>query len=214
MRLLVKTFTVLAAISVTGCSATNVGLGNREVPSLPDVKPSYVYSAYEFNRAQQAMTISVDEFKGNFEVYPPVSLFDLFREGSSSASLSVDITKADSSSPWEFNLVTSYSGEEWMFHDELDIKSSAGVFIYNLDSSNRNDQTTDSGTVTEFAGSSLSKNEIDLFCRVIDQNDVKARLSGTGGNVQSITGLVPNADKLKSSCIIWYGLKQGLELSK
>lgn len=160
-----------------------------------------------FIDAISQLEVFQDEFKGNYEIYATSDVQNwTLDENGNYYSVEIDITKSDSKSQWKFNIVTFYWGEDWIFHRELNIKSSKGVM--NLKLSSYNKKVNDDGTVTENSSATVSKVQSDKFCKILSGSNVIFRLRGSDGDVQGNVeeGSIYNNLLL---CTVYQGLLQG-----
>ena len=209
MKLLILGISVVTTVGLlAGCSSQVL------TPPTPTPSPVNSVDPALFKAAKNLYKVSVDEFKGNVEMFATPKKSMNFRETSVSDAwglLMVDITRANETAPYEFQLVSYYDGNDWMFHDEVDLKSDSGTFIGAVDSTTRNDQAQDGGRVTELGMQTLKKAQVAGFCKVFASNNIRVRLSGTNGQVTDMTSsLSPSAYKsIAAGCTIWQGLQQG-----
>lgn len=212
-----KVFTVVVLLGLLGgCAATSAlpgqSFSGSSSPSASPLPSFETVSSAQFAKAKAAFSVEVDEFNGHSEVYvhPDTSMF--FKDESGRAMVVVGITRHDDKSKWNFNLMTVYGGQEWLFHDTLDLKTENGVFNLTIDDLSRDDQVGNGGSVSEIAGTNLNDSQIESFCNVISGRKPKGRLSGTSGGVKEVVGFLPNAGDLRNGCTIWYGVQNGMKL--
>jgi hypothetical protein len=211
----IKLLTVLACASLlTACSASTsaTDLASLDAPSATPTPAYKIVSPERFKAALATYKSSVDEFNGHTEITPKSMTGIFFSDGIGHASVLLGFSKHDSKSEWKLALVSNYWGDDWLFHDTLDLKSSSGVVTLDVDPLTRDDQVSN-GSVTEIAVTNLDSTQTDQICNVLQGKKPKARLTGTGGAVTDVVGFLPNAKLLRDGCTIWYGLQSGYKAS-
>ena len=166
----------------------------------------------EFRKSLQMLKVEVDEFKGNYEIFPKGNLNQYILQGTTAVRLTANITKRNENSPWIFGLTPEYSGEDWLNLDEVNIKSASSVLNYS-DVIIVNSNVLDGGRVYEIGRIILTNQEAEKFCKLINEQDIKFRLSGSGGKILQVTGDMPVtlSSTLKASCQVFGGLLQGFK---
>jgi hypothetical protein len=198
---------------VTSCSSGN----SSSITTLPtdnaELEPTLAnVSKAEFDTALKNVDVTVDEFKGNYEIFgkgdPNITV------GSNVMSLTLALSREKSNSEWRTNFVSGYAGADWMFHDEWNLKSTKGILSVNIDSSIRDDQA-ESGYVTELAIYPANDDEVAMFCEVTSGSEVRFRLRGSRGSVKEVTGDMSRSaiNEARDICAIYSGLKQGFTVS-
>jgi hypothetical protein len=169
------------------------------------------YSAISKSAFQDALSqleVSQDEFVGNYEIFGnPNTDYWTQDEDGNYFDLSVDLTKKDSKSKWKFVMVSYYSGENWIFHNEMNLKSSKGKLNLKIPSVSRD---VDSGNVSETGALTLTNSQISSFCKIMSGNDVTFRLRGNSG---SVTGAIQDGSISYNLalCTVYQGLLQGFK---
>ncbi len=166
----------------------------------------------EFRKSLQMLKVEVDEFKGNYEIFPKGNLNQYVIQGTTALRLTANITKRNENSPWIFSLTPEYSGEDWLNHDEVNIKSDSTIINYS-DVIIVNSNVLDGGRVYEIGRIILTNKEVEKFCKLINEKNIKFRLSGSGGKILQVTGDMPStlSSTLKASCQVFAGLLQGFK---
>jgi hypothetical protein len=122
-------------------------------------------------------------------------------------TIGLSFTKEDEESPWETFLVSAYNGEDWIFHDEANLKSSRGVLnLENLESLNRD---VSGGKVTEYSVIDLTEETFNKYCDIIQADNVLFRLRGT--EISDVQGQMTETSRRaeKAMCVVGLGLRQG-----
>jgi hypothetical protein len=205
---------LIAATVVLGTA----GCGGVSTPHASPTPTSLfpLVSASEFHAALLKLTVTKDEFKGNYEVNESVPVSAWLANGTSYANLGLDLTRADDKAPWKILVISAFFGNDWMFHNSIDLKSSSGVFTLAVETRTRNDQTGGAGMVSEIALTSVKDADVAALCKVASGSNLKARFSGTSGTIRSVTGLLSSraASSLRHECTVFSGLLQGMKVSK
>jgi hypothetical protein len=168
-------------------------------------------SQAEFRKSLSVLKVSIDEFKGNYEIYPKASVDQYIIEENYNFSLSSNITKRNQKSPWVFGLTSVFNGEDWLSHDEISIKSDS--LTLNLDNVVIVNSNIIEGKYFEMGYRSLTDKQVISFCKVINGQNIKFRLNGGGGEILEVTGNLPSASRnnFKASCTVFNGLLQGMK---
>lgn len=188
------------------CNKNNSGKLVWSSPKLKSV------SREVFRKSLSVMKVSLDEFEGNYEIYPKGDLNQYVIQGKTAFRLSSNITKRDKNSAWVFSLVPDYSGEDWLNLDEINIKSDFSILNYD-DVIIINSNVLDGGRVYEIGRKILTNQQAEKFCTLINEQNIKFRLSGVGGKTLQVTGNMPTTLKnsLNASCQVFVGLLQGFK---
>ena len=163
-------------------------------------------SKIAFEDALSQLEVFQDEFVGNFEIYGnPNSDYWTQDEEGNYFDLSLDLVKKDKKSKWKVMMITFYSGEDWIFHNEMNLKSSKGKL--NLSVSNV-DRDVDDGSVSESGAIILTNTQRLSYCKIMSGNNVTFRLRGNGGDV---VGDVQDGSISYNLalCTVYQGLLQG-----
>ena len=163
-------------------------------------------SKIAFEDALSQLEVFQDEFVGNFEIYGnPNSDYWTQDEEGNYFDLSLDLVKKDKKSKWKVMMLTFYSGEDWIFHNEMNLKSSKGKL--NLSVSNV-DRDVDDGSVSESGAIILTNTQRLSYCKIMSGNNVTFRLRGNGGDV---VGDVQDGSISYNLalCTVYQGLLQG-----
>jgi hypothetical protein len=159
-----------------------------------------------FQKALNQVQVAQDEFLGNYEIfaYPSVDNWT-FGEEDDHFELSLNLTKKDTKSKWQFTMTAFYWGEDWIFHNEVNLKSSKGILNLKTFSVSRD---VEDGQVYEFAARPLTTSERLKFCKIIGGSNVTFRLRGNSGDV---TGMMQDSaiSNNSSLCTVYQGLLQG-----
>ena len=166
----------------------------------------------DFRTSLSSLKVTVDEFKGNYEIFPEGRSESLSKKDKMVFGLSSNVTRYDNESGWEFTLTSTYAGQDWMFHDEVDVKSDSKVISF-PEVELVYDKVLDNGVVTEFGAYTMTTKEAVKFCEIINGKNIKFRLSGTRGDILEISGQMSTAsqDNFKASCKVFAGILQGLK---
>lgn len=159
-----------------------------------------------FQDALGQVQVTQDEFVGNYEIFANGSVDDWTQdEENNYFHLSLNLAKENTKSKWEFIMTSFYWGEDWIFHNEVNLKSSRGNLNLKTTSVDRD---VEDGKVSEFAARSLSTSERLRFCRVISGSNVTFRLRGNAGDV---TGMMQDSTISNNSalCTVYKGLIKG-----
>ena len=163
-------------------------------------------SKIAFEDALSQLEVFQDEFVGNFEIYGnPNSDYWTQDEEGNYFDLSLDLVKKDKKSKWKVMMLTFYSGEDWIFHNEMNLKSSKGKL--NLSVSNV-DRDVDDGSVSESGAIILTNTQRLSYCKIMSGNNVTFRLRGNGGDVVGDVQDGSISYKL-ALCTVYQGLLQG-----
>lgn len=168
-------------------------------------------SQTDFRNALKLMSVEIDEFEGNYEVFSEKSSKTLTIQGKTAFGLSLAFTKDSEDSAWTYYLTSNYLGQDWVNHDVINIKSSVSTLSFR-DVMSINKNVLDYGSVAELGAYEMTKSEVLKFCALLKGNNVKFRLSGTGGKIIDVTGDMtkPAQTSLKAACVVFNGLLQGL----
>ena len=185
---------------------TKTVFGKCPTPALQKI------STDDFRRSLAKMTVSVDEFKGNYEIFPRNEFRDLVKQDSYLFGVTPSITKADEKSEWIFALTSSYRGNDWLFHYEINLKSDTRTLNLPRVILISKDILGGGRGVDEFGVYQMSNKEADDFCTLIAGESIKFRLLGSSG-VNSLTGTmsVKSLDSSRAICQVFSGLKQGFK---
>ena len=159
-----------------------------------------------FEDALSQVKVFQDEFVGNYEIYGyPNSDYWTQDEERNSFDLSLDLVKKNKKSKWEFMMITFYSGEDWIFHDEINLKSSKGKLNLSVTNVGRD---VDDGYVSENGARVLTNSQRLSYCKIISGDNVTFRLRGKGG---SVTGDMQDGSISYNLalCTVYQGLLQG-----
>lgn len=215
-KLLYVSGVTLLAFSITSCGSEskNAAVNSKTEDSSRSNSVSKKISQVEFDTALKTAKISKDEFIGNYEILFDPGIEVQTKIDGAWLNLSGDITKKDEKSDWEFILISSYIGKDWMFHDEINIKSPNGILNFDDIISVSQDVLGGSG-VSELSSRKLNEKEIQEFCYILDSNEVQFRLRGNG-KVLSLIGPMKESAIIdnRNLCTIYSGLKQGLIVTK
>jgi len=215
-KLLYVSGVTLLAFSITSCGSEgkNAAVNSKTEDLSGSNSASKKISQVELDTALKTAVISKDEFIGNYEILFNPRVETQTKIDDSWLSLSGDITKKDEKSDWEFILVSHYFGKDWMFHNEINIKSPNGIVNFN-DIISVSRQVLDGGNVSEFSSRKLNEKEIQEYCYILDSNEVQFRLRGNGKVLSQIGPMEESAiiDN-RNLCTIYSGLKQGLIITK
>jgi hypothetical protein len=159
-----------------------------------------------FQEALSQVKVTQDEFVGNYEIFAYGSVDNwTLDEEDNYFDLSLNLTKKDKKSKWKFTMTSFYWGEDWIFHNEVNLKSSKGTLNLKTLLVSKD---VDDGKVTEFGARSLTTSERLRFCKIIGGSNVTFRLRGNSGDV---TGMMQDSAILNnlSLCTVYLGLLQG-----
>ena len=163
-------------------------------------------SKIAFEDALSQLEVAQDEFLGNYEIFgnPNFDYWTQDEEGNY-FDLSLDLTKKDKKSKWKFNLITYYTGEDWIFHNEMNLKSSKGKLNLAVISVDRD---VDDGSVSERGVLTLTNSQRLNYCKIMSGNNVTFRLRGNDGDV---VGDVQDGSISYNLalCTVYQGLLQG-----
>jgi hypothetical protein len=197
--------TITSALLFSACSSAQVGKKPEET------KPKNQITQAEFQSALEMLQIKTSEWReGIFVNEPEGSSSSNALQGKVSASLSLSLNKIDSKADWKFNVGGIYFGEEWMFHQAIDIKSTTGVVNIAVKPSSRLERV-EVGFVYEVSATDLSKTETESLCKVGEGQSLKFRISGLGKTGEAVRTIeVGKANSIKNLCLVYRGLQQGL----
>jgi len=216
-KLLFVSGVTLLALSITSCgSESDKGGSKSGIKDSAGLNDTFKnISQEEVDSALKDAKILKDEFIGNYEIFFIPNEKTLTKVEDSYIGLSIDITRKDEKSDWEFTLVSAYNGKGWMFHDEVNIKSPNGIINFS-DMISSSEQVQDGGSVSELSYHVLSKKEIQEFCSILDSNEVKFRLRGERGKVLEQSGQMKEFSVInnRNLCTVYFGLEQGLIVTK
>ena len=165
-------------------------------------------SKSQFMDALNQVRVFQDEFEGNYEIYGPVSADDwTYDENDNAFEIQAHIDKINSRAKWRFGLVPFYWGEDWIFLNQVSIKSSKGTLNLRAIDVFRD---VDDGKVSETGSVNMTNSQMLKFCQLIKGNDVIFRIRGTKGDV---TGEMTDGSIGKSLavCTVYQGLLQGFK---
>jgi hypothetical protein len=217
---LALTLAFLLAITLSSCSNSSSDEQRSEAsnseesantPESTESEERILVSEAEFRAAVNKARLFRDEFKGNYELGSKVSFDRFTKKGTSIFSINLYFTKEDDSSPWETSLISVYDGEDWIFHNEVNVKSSAGILNFEEISEVSRD-VRDSGTVSEVSVATLDESTFRNYCKIINGTDVIFRLRGSEASDAMGNMTQANIESEKSLCIIGYGLAQGFKV--
>lgn len=175
-------------------------------------------SIEEVKIATKSIDIYVDEFEGWTEIGPKINfaIGDISaRDNLNLIGASLSIISDDAGDDWKALLSTAYFNKDWLFHNRFNLKSSKGILNLTLDIRNR-DEVVNDGYVSETNTFDLTPEDVLKYCTIVNGDDIKIRLSGTGGPVYEVVKDMPLniAQSQRDLCTVYFGLKQGIELQK
>ena len=193
--------TSCANSSPSGSSETN----QIEAFDLPEV------SQGEFTIALDKARIVRDEFVGNYEILTQNT--KLTKVGTSLMGIYLTVTREDSDSEWILRFLIAYSGDDWMFHEQFNIKSSNGILNVDIDRTTRDDQV-ESSYVSEISEYTPNDLEAAQMCQILEGEDPKFRIRGSRGEIKSLVGIMTEQSKIANlaMCSVYAGLKQGFRI--
>ena len=197
---------ITSALSFSACSSAKVEEKSEAT------KPTNQVTQAEFQSALASLQIEKSEWTEAIFINAPEgsSSFDNSLKGKVTASLRLSVNKINSKTDWKFNVVGAYFGDEWMFHQGIDIKSSTGFMNIVVNPSSRLDRV-DVGFVYEISATDLSRSETESLCKVGEGQSLKFKMSGLGKNGEAIRTIeVGQAISIKNLCLVYRGLQQGL----
>ena len=208
-KLVISAIGILALTVLTSCgnsTSTESANGNKS----DETKLSKV-GQDEFTEALDKVKVSQDEFVGNFEIVPQNT--KATKVGTAILLVRLSLVKKDADSKWILRFLTGYGGDDWMFHTQLNIKSSTGTLNVDIDSNLRDDQV-ESTYVSEIASYTPNDRESVQMCKIIGGEDIKFRLRGVSGKVKQVLGLMTEKDKVANlaMCTLYAGLQQGFNI--
>ena len=214
LRVIVALGISLVAI-LTACSSSSEET-TSESTTVVD-QPRQV-SVEEVKIATKSVDIYVDEFEGWTEIGPKINFAigdRSVRETLNLIGVSLNIVSDNAGDNWKAGLVTAYFNKDWLFHNKFNLKSSKGVLNLTLDIRNR-DEVVNDGYVSETNNFDLTPEDVLKYCTIVNGDDIKIRLSGTGGPVYEVVKDMPLniAQSQRDLCTVYFGLKQGIELQK
>lgn len=211
-RMCILALGAMAAVLLSSCGDTSSS-GTAAAGKSEETEFSKI-SQDEFTRTLNLVDVSKDEFTGNYEI--GMKNNDLTTIGNSLMGISMAILREDSKSEWYPDFIIAYAGTDWMFHDEFNLKSDAGILNLDIDSKMRDDQVQEGGYVSEISEYVPNDSEVSLFCKIVEGQDPKFRVRGSRGAVNELVGSFTNAAKVGNLqiCTIYAGLKQGLKIPK
>lgn len=198
-------FACICVLAACSGGDTNSASGKSDNNDLMKV------SQKDFMEALLLHDVHQDEFVGNVEIGSKlIGPSSLTKVADSTMILIVDIIKKNKESNWIFTILSMYGGKENMYHDQINLKSSAGILnLYDVTSTRR--IVEDSGSITEVGARELTVNEIKKFCEIVNTDSVKFRFRGKSDERVELTGYFTK-DSLKNnqaSCVVYSGIMQG-----
>lgn len=206
---------LLCFLFLTACSSTDMSSKSGDIISESEKNSSEPekVSVEEVGIAAKSIEINVDEFEGSTDITSKVSY--LISDPIFGIGVSLGIFRESQQDAWSTTLITMYVNEDWMFHDRVNLKSSAGILSFDIDSSNRDNQVRN-GFVVEGAYYKLTSKEALNYCEIIEGKNVKLRLRGWGGAVSELVKDVPDniIQSQRDLCTVYFGLRQGMDLQE
>jgi hypothetical protein len=162
-----------------------------------------------FKEALNQLEVYQDEFVGNYEIFGyPNSDYWSYDAYDNYYDVSLNLVKKDEKSKWRVVMMTFYSGEDWIFHNELNLKSSKGKLNLKIPSASRD---VDDGRVSESGALFLTNSQRLNYCKIISGDDVTFRLRGNKGSVEGLL-LDGSIAYSLALCTVYQGLLQGYKL--
>lgn len=215
LRVIVALGISLVAI-LTACSSSSEET-TSDITTVVD-QPRQV-SVEEVKIATKSINVYVDEFEGWTEISPKMMNFTIgersARDTLDLIGVSLSIISDNAGDNWKALLTTAYFNKDWLSHNRFNLKSSKGVLNLTLDIRNR-DEIVNDGYVSETNTVDLTPEDVLKYCTIVNGDDIKIRLRGTGGPVYEVVKDMPLniAQSQRDLCTVYFGLKQGIELQK
>ena len=172
-------------------------------------------SQKEFDQSLASLEVTKDEWDPLIQITGKRdSKKDNSIQDNTSASIDVSLQKENEQSAWKMAIIGSYMGQDWLFHERIDIKSSEGSINIIVPSSNRHDQVMPLADV-ELSATYLSAAESIRLCKIMEGSEPMFRLLGSPPQVEAARDLLENQVlEIKKICIVFNGLRQGLTSAK
>jgi hypothetical protein len=221
-NLFVATAFVLASLVLSSCSnATNITSAGSSSPK-PEAPVFPKITQTQFDSALDGFDATKDEFDGTIRIDPNNGTFVKLlkaqpKKDGTYFSLATTIQSVGKAEGPELTILAGLAADSWWFHRSVDVKSTNGVYHFDVDTGNRQDTVQGGGLVTEISNHDLSSLEAREWCRVLDGNDLKAQFKAGASttHTNAIMALAPLTVKvLRSSCTLYFGLEQGLSSPK
>ena len=187
---------------LSGCAGSST-MGAEPLPSA--VSESPLVTIAEVDNAMTRVAVEKDDYTGDIDLYPknettvPMGDFWFVR---TNAFLS-----KESNSSWVFGISSGYYLSDWLFQHSVAFKSTKGAISLSLGKSKSD--VYENGDVLEYASVSLDREQIDIFCRIMNGKSVKFRIEGNKGEIErKLPGTAMYANR--ALCTVYRGLQQGL----
>jgi hypothetical protein len=196
-------------LALTGCQGVQENVGASATPS-----PVAAVTEVQFQAAlKDYEKPSEDEFDGSMVFGPLLGSAkesDKMRAGSQSAETAIVFSSLDSK-VFEGTLTVVYRGEDYLYFDSLDLKSTAGRMSLQIDRKGKYEDRIGS-EVVEVSSISLGQIDLKLFETIFQGSDIGIRFNGSGqalGDEAVIPVTAFYKKKILSGITIFYGLDEG-----
>jgi hypothetical protein len=202
-RLGIPLAVVLTLIFLSGCSQNSGKVDSNRI------------SQTRFNSAISRLDITKSEWSTSTQIVGKRSGGNSNAlQGKVSTSIDFSLQRETETSPWHMFIIGVYFGLDWMFHEQIDIKSSKGLLNIRVDTNSRRDQV-ETGFVTEISGTYLTGPESEKLCTLINGTSPQFRISGTGKTFEAVREILPRVvSEVNDICVVYHGLQQGLTIKK
>lgn len=204
------TISIAVVVSLTACTA------NDAITPKPEPIESLFeeVSQNEFDNALSKLEVEKDEFNGNLLITQKDLEKSRVKSNKNYLILVLGLSKKENAD-WFIGQYTYFQGPDWMFHYEMDLKTSNGTYTTTGLDDLREDQVRPSGSVLEIGKRELTQEELASFCKVVSGEDAKIRFSGSGGSVRKVTAGISEKKLvyLNSICIVYAGISQGFQVT-
>ena len=203
MKRLTAGIALLMLTALSGCSLIGSGNSPTTSPALPEV------SKVEFNRSLKNLVKKCDEFDGtcSYSVNPDKLMQYMTKVESDLATVILFINQSETG---EATLALSpvFTGEEWLFFDQLDLKCRGKTKTYEFSYADTTTEIRDDGGVIEAGNKILRSEELPYLDTCARDAKAKFRLSGSKS---TFTGALNKKARklLESSLVVYRGLNQG-----
>lgn len=208
-RILSISLAMCVGLALTGCQGVqeNVGASTTPSPVAAVTEAQFQAALTDYEKASE------DEFDGSMVFGPLLGSAkdsDKMRAGSQSADTAIVFSSLDSK-VFEGTLTLAYRGEEYLYFDSLDLKSTAGRMSLQIERNEKYENRIGS-EVVELSTFSLRQIDLKLFETIFKGSDIQIRFNGSGqylGNEAVIPVTAFYKKKILSGITIFYGLEEG-----
>lgn len=162
----------------------------------------------DFQDSLKGVTKKYDDFDDTYRYEPELSKALVSKSGESWAYV-ITTAYEDSNGKFSFTFSPAYSGPDWVFFDNIQIKTSAETFEWDFDVNSGSREVLPDGGVAEIQLADVPDTRLKEFLAIADDPDSKFRLNGSEGN--TFTGKFSKASRkaLRDTVNVYVGLKLG-----